>query len=237
MSLTAAINLLHTFFFCHQHLICITDKIQHLDVRLKLNNDHHRKDRTIVRRYLICSLSYLTYNLCFCSVLQGATAFLLFTYFFYVYLNLGGMSNELQYIALCQIIRSRFAVVNQRLSDLLKRQMKSGATGPTIQNELRTLREAHLTLARLAKQTNASFNTRLFISFFCCLVNMLGNLYLLIFEETLMFGPQFWDKIYVLGAIFTRASFFFVRLTLLCLASQILCKEVSVIFELNCVDV
>lgn len=224
------VNQLHTLFFSDQNTIDIIQTILHIDSLLKIENGQHKSDRKIIVAYLICSQTFLALQLYFISVLQHTGTLIVAMYSFSVYVNLGVAATELQYIAICQVIRSRYALINQKIK-IFKNQLKNGMGD--FENEIETLRYAHRILVTMTERTNRSFDLRLFFSFFCCMTNVLANLYFMIFGETYIFEPEdYQQKIQYVMLTFLWALYYFMRMTLLCLASQTLCKEVGGFFLL-----
>lgn len=216
------VNHLHTLLFSHYNIIYVVETIGHIDILLKTSDDHHRKDRKIVWCYLICSQTFLILQIYFIFILVQLDMIIVSMYTFSVYINLGVTANELQYIALCQIIRSRFIIINQKIKALKRNDTQN--LGDTME----MLRYTHRILVRLSERTNNFFDIRLFFSFFCCMTNVLANLYFMIFGETYIFEPTDQaEKIRFIILTFLWALYYFMRMTMLCLASQTLCKEVG----------
>lgn len=220
------VNHLHTFLFVHKNFIYITEILMYVDELLKISDKHHKEDRKVIWCYVIVSQSFLALQLYFVYILKDISVMILCLYTFSVYINLGVAANELQYIAFCETIRSRFKLINENL-----KQLKNGQNISASDIEL--LRHTHLTLVKLTEKTNSVYNTRLFFSFFCCMTNVLSNLYFMIFGEALIFEPSdVMEKIKFIIVTLLWAFYYTMRLTLLCIASQMLCKEVIIIFLL-----
>lgn len=224
------VNQLHILLFLQRDLVNVAQKVLYMDGVLKTSDEQHRRDRRIICCYMVCSVTF---------IISG----LYYTYFLYVninqtvsifyaltdYINEGVASSDLQYIALCQIIRSRFNHVNTRIKNL-KKQLKNEPQD--VAKELKMLRQTHFTLTQLAERTNSIYNVRLFFSFICCFMNSLTNLYFLIFGETEInkHGDDGAKGFRIIVVACLGAMFYLVKLIMLCLASELLCKEVQLLF-------
>lgn len=222
------VNHLHTLLFSHQNIIYVVEIITHIDTLLETSNDHHKKDRKIIWCYLVCSQTFLILQLYFVFILLQNGTIIVSMYTFSVYINLGVTANELQYIALCQIIRSRFILINEKIKTLKNSTQNLG-------DKMEMLRYSHRILVQLTERTNGFFDIRLFFSFFCCMTNVLANLYFMIFGETYIFEPADQaEKIRFIILTFLWSLYYFMRMTMLCLASQTLCKEVVLLHTKCC---
>lgn len=201
--------------------------LKYVDDILKTSEEEYKNDRRIIYCYLFCSQIFLPMQLYFAYILDDVSLTILAMYSYSLYTNLGLTGSELQYITLCQIIRSRFKLINKNIN-AMKKHFKSESKD--FAEEIELFRHAHLILTKLAEHTNKVYDIRLFFSFFCCMTNVLSNLYFMIFGDTSFFDPA--DS-KVIAITLLWALYYTVRLTLICLASQMLCKEVFFVFFCN----
>lgn len=219
------VNHLHTIFLPHHQLLGVVQTLKRVDELLETRVEQQKSDGRIILCYLICSQIFLPLQIYFGYVIKDSGALILFLYSYNVYINLGVNANELQYIALCHIIQTRFKTINKNIKEL-KKQLKNNQNEHT--NQIQILQQTHFILTKLTGRINSIYDVRLFFSFFCCMTNVLTNLYFMIFGEAVIFEPlDEAGKIKFITITFLWALYYTTRLTMLCFASQKLCKEVK----------
>lgn len=228
----------------HNNLPKLLSSIHHVDEQLMIPNDYHKKDKQVITKICLLSVTEFVAMLTGAIVVQQKTKIIKSTFFYCLshILSYSLLYLEAQFRVCCYLLRRRFYIINRRIfkirsSPNLQQPERTEAKHMpkifTVQNvwpimktnQLSHLRSCHIGLCDCFRIIGKMSSLQILCSLVCCFFESLIGSYVAVFQR-----PQ-WLKLGFTDTSFTLASlvnfiFYVLRIFLLTAAASNLSDEV-----------